>query len=160
MKKLVLFLFLGLGLSTASCSSDDASPAIDYSTEVKGIWEESTITFLDEHKKVIKEIAAFNIDNCALTRIEIKEDIFIEYYSRKYDPQANCQEGTVKHRLTFDKNLLITEFHGDDYIDRVEYKVNHVDESKMVLERESTWYDGAPEKTRFMKIAYSKKRKI
>lgn len=156
MKKLLLLLLLGFGLFTASCSSDDASPAIDYSTVVKGMWEESRITFLNQNKKVINEINAFNIDDCALTRIEIKEDIFIEYYSRKYDHYNGCQEGTVKHRLTLDKNRIITEFSGDDYIDRVEYEVISADESKMVLEREATFYDGAPEKTRFIKIAYTK----
>jgi len=163
MKNVFLFLlFLGVGLLTASCSNDDSDsvivcPGIDYSTAIKGIWEESKIVYLDEHMKIVKEIDAFNIHNCPLTRLEIKEQTLIEHFSYQYDHHDSCQEGTTSHSYTLDNNQLVTEFRGDDYIDLTEYQIIGVDKSTLVLQRASTWYDHAPEKTRFMKIVYLKK---
>ncbi|WP_353161129.1 hypothetical protein [Myroides odoratus] len=163
MKNVFLFLlFLGVGLLTASCSSDDSDsvivcPGIDYSTAIKGIWEESKIVYLDEHKKIVKEIDAFNIHNCPLTRLEIKEQTLIEHFSYQYEHHDSCQEGTTSHSYTLDNHQLVTEFRGDDYIDLTEYEIIDVDKSALVLQRASTWYDHAPEKTRFMKIVYLKK---
>ena len=159
-KIFVLFVAIAFGFLAATCSSDDNRIAtVDYPTAIKGIWEESSIIYLDQNKKFIKQIDAFNIHNCPLNQIEITDSLFIEHLYYQYDHNDSCQKRAKTHTFILKEDQIETEFFGSDYIELTEYEIISVTNSKLILQHSKySWQSpNVPENAEFTKVVYRKK---